>query len=290
MQVRPLQPDDSDPLRGLVEACRAYAAPTAFPAAEDVASLLADPGVASKGQLWEASDQAVAWCLAQPEFGNLLFDVHPDHRSTEQDDAVLAAGLNRLALTDSATAETPLESDDAWREQLLHRWGFQDTDQDVVHLQLQRINRRPVRLPDGWRVRPLGDDLDRYVELHRAAFGTQYLTVERRAIWLDEPGYDPELDLLVEDADGEPVAFCVCWTPPGRPAELGTIGVRPDRRGEGLGRQVARAALARLAERGAQQVALSTSSTNTAMLAVARGEGFVEVRRTRWLRREVVRS
>ena len=62
------------------------------------------------------------------------------------------------------------------------------------------------------------------------------------------------------------------------------------RSGRGLGRQVTRAALARLAERQVQQVVLSTSSTNAAMLAVARKEGFVEVRRTRWLRRKIVRS
>ena len=288
--ARDLRPDDADQLRQLIDACRAYAAPDAFPAVEDVASLLADPHLARKGALWPNGHEATAWCLAQPEFGNLLFDVHPARRTVDQEDDVLTTGLERLATADTDTADTPVESDDRWRGQLLHRWGFEDTNQDVIHFALQQSQPAAVRLPEGWRVRPLGGELDRYVALHRAAFGTDYLTVERRATWAQEPGYDPELDLIVEDADGQPVAFCVCWAPTGQPAELGTIGVRPDQQGRGLGRQVARAALARLAERQTTQVKLSTSSTNAAMLAVAGKEGFVEVRRTRWLRRKVVRS
>lgn len=296
MPARDLSPDDADQLRQLIDACRAYAAADAFPADEDVASLLADPELARKGALWQGSPEATAWCLAQPEFGNLLFDVHPARRTTELEDAVLSTGLERLtglerrATADTETVDTPVESDDSWRGQLLHRWGFEDTAQDVIHFALRQSQPATVRLPDGWRVRPLGGELDRYVELHRAAFGTDYLTVQRRATWAQEPGYDPELDLIVEDADGQPLAFCVCWAPVGQPAELGTIGVRPDQQGRGLGRQVARAALARLAERQAKEVKLSTSSTNAAMLAVARKEGFSEVRRTRWLRRKVVRS
>jgi ribosomal protein S18 acetylase RimI-like enzyme len=179
-----------------------------------------------------------------------------------------------------------LESDDDWRAESLRRWGFARLGEDVIHLQAFLVAPQPAPLPPGYTIRPVGDRLSRYVSLHRAAFGTTYLTVERRVTWLDEPGYDPELDLVLADPAGDLLAFCVCWVH-GSVAELGTIGVRPDRRRQGLGRLMARTALRRLADRGVGAVRMSTSATNAGMLAVAAAEGFTEERRTSWLRRRV---
>jgi RimJ/RimL family protein N-acetyltransferase len=286
MRTRGLQPDDGAWLRDLVAACRASDTAYAFPAPQDVAALLADDQLPGKGRIWELGGRPAAWCLAQPEFGNLLFDIHPDFRAVAFADDVVSTALALMRELDTSTADTPLESDDGWREPVLRRWGFSDTGEDVIHL-CGEIGGRlpPVQLPDGWHVRPLGDDIDGYVALHRAAFGTTYLTRERRATWHDEPGYRPELDLVLTDDSAELVAFCVSWEHAGGRAELGTVGVRPDHRGRGLGHLVVRAALHRLAERAVRSVTMSTSSANAAMLAVARAAGLAEHRRTRWLRR-----
>ena len=285
MSSRELKPTDDPGVRAVVAAARAAGAAHAFPAPDDVPSLLADGEDAIAGRIWESEGSTVAWCLAQPELGNLLFDVHPDSRADGLEDDVVTSGLALLRLRGRSTADTPLESDDAWRAPLLRRWEFLDSGEDVVHL-CARLTQPlpPVRLPQGWRVRPLGGDIDAYVRLHRAAFGTTYLTRERRAAWHDQPGYDPELDRVLIDDRGDLVAFCVCWATGGS-AELGTIGVLPEHRGHGFGRQIAREALHRLTERGVRDVTMSTSSTNVAMLAVAAAEGFVEERRTHWLRR-----
>lgn len=58
--ARDLSNDDADQLRRLISACRAYAAPAAFPALADVASLLTDPDLASKGALWQGNEAAAA--------------------------------------------------------------------------------------------------------------------------------------------------------------------------------------------------------------------------------------
>jgi len=287
MSGRGLMPNDVESLRDLVAAARAAGAPEAFPSTDDVASLLADGELAVMGRIWfTGAGSAAAWCLAQAELGNVLFDVHPDCRTRALEDDVLSTGVAALRQRERPSADTPLESDDKWRKGLLRRWGFEEAAASVVHLQARLTEHRPpVRLSTGWRVRTLGGDVDAYVDLHRAAFGTTYLTRERRLTWHDEPGYDPELDLVLVDADGRLVGFCVCWSPGGGSAELGTIGVLPDCRGRGLGRQIAQAALHKLAARGVREVTLSTSSNNAPMRAVAAAEGFVEQRRTSWLRR-----
>jgi RimJ/RimL family protein N-acetyltransferase len=287
---RELKPTDAQSIREVVAAARKSGAPHAFPGLDDVASLLADGEEALQGRIWAGGGSTAAWCLAQPELGNLLFDLHPNSRADALEDEVVGWGLEALQLRDRPTADTPLESDDAWRAAVLRRWAFQDSGEDVVHLRTRLTGQLPpIQLPEGWRVRPLGADIDAYVRLHRAAFGTTYLTKERRAAWHEQPGYQPELDLVLTDASGNLVGFCVCWAP-GDSAELGTIGVLPEHRGRGFGRQIAREALHKLAERGLRDVTMSTSSANAAMLAVAAAEGFVEQRRTHWLHRATTTS
>jgi len=69
----------------------------------------------------------------------------------------------------------------------------------------------PPELPPGFSIRSLVgvNDVDAWVALHRAAFGTQNMTVEYRLAMLDAPGYDPELDLVVMASGGELSAYCV---------------------------------------------------------------------------------
>jgi mycothiol synthase len=106
---------------------------------------------------------------------------------------------------------------------------------------------------------------------------------------------DPTIDdadtlVLEEDGTGDLVGFCA--TAPTRidgrvepRAEIWTIGVRPDRQGRGLGRQLLRWGVRRLREIGVEEVTLSVNARNDRALALYEAEGFVRSRaRQRWAR------
>jgi mycothiol synthase len=96
---------------------------------------------------------------------------------------------------------------------------------------------------------------------------------------------------VVEDvATGELVAFCA--TTPIRTdgivagdGEIWTIGVRPDRQGAGLGRQLLRWGARRLRSIGVSTVSLSVNGRNERALGLYESDGFVRSRtRERWAR------
>jgi hypothetical protein len=63
----------------------------------------------------------------------------------------------------------------------------------------------------GWGVEFIGRAARQENGKHRAAFGTEYLTVEERLATMREPEYDPELDLLAVAPDGRLAAYCMCF-------------------------------------------------------------------------------
>lgn len=275
---------DLDGLVGLVVVCRTAGGAHAFPAGTDIAWLLAEPDAREDARCWrDERGELVAFAMAQPAFGNVLFDVHPSVRATMAT-TVVDTVLAMLAESGSETADTPLESDDAWRRDVLTRAGFDPTGDDVVHLRTDDpAAYRVDDLPDDVTVTSNVDDLDAYVTAHRAAFGTTYLTRARREAWSATEGYDPAYDLALH-VGGTLAAFAVAYLRDGE-AEIGVVGVVPEHRARGLARLAVGLVLDRLVAAGASSAWLSTSSTNAAMLAVARACGFAEFRRTSWWRR-----
>lgn len=282
MIIKPLGLNDTAALKGLVVECRSAGGSHAYPQTGDVPSVLAHRSVTANGQAWWDDEGMVAWALAQPDFGNVLFDVAPGLRSLPFEDDVLRFALERLAAAGATTADTPVEGDDSWRLEVLTRHGFDASGDSVIHLWSTSPREHPAApAPPGLRVRELGDRVQDYVDAHRAAFGTQYLTPEMRLAWQDELGYDAALDLALVDDTDRIVAFAVSYLR-SDVGEIGTVGVVPDRKGRGLSTVVVAAALDRLGTAGASSVTMSTSSTNAPMLATARRAGFTEVRRTTW--------
>lgn len=283
--ARPLSSADTAALRRLVADCRSASGSHAYPQPDDVPSVLAHPSVGANGQTWSDGGDIVAWALAQPDFGNVLFDVGPSARTAALDDEVLGFAVRRLAGARVAAADTPVESDDGWRQNVLVRNGFGDSGDSVVHLLSTSPSEHPAAsAPPGLQVQELGNRVQDYVDAHRAAFGTQYLTSAVRLAWQAEPGYDPRLDLVLVDESDRIHAFAVSYLP-GEVGQIGTVGVIPELKGRGLSLVIVAAALDRLVAAGATSVTMSTASTNAPMLATARRTGFSEERRTTWWHR-----
>jgi mycothiol synthase len=138
-------------------------------------------------------------------------------------------------------------------------------------------------------------DVDGWIALFNAAFADHATPLQLDpafiAAGLDDPANDDADLLVLEDrASGELVGFCA--TAPNRTAgkispkgEIWTIGVRPDRQGEGLGRELLRWGLARLQSLGVTEIDLSVNARNERALHLYEAEGFIRTRtRERWAR------
>jgi mycothiol synthase len=151
--------------------------------------------------------------------------------------------------------------------------------------------------PDGLVGRPFDRerDVEPWVRVFNAAFADHptplQLDPQFIAAGLDDPdNEDADLTMVEEAASGEIVGFCAADVARregvvGDHAELWAIGVRPDRQGRGLGRQLVRAGVERVRSIGVPNVSLSVNGRNESALGLYESEGFVRVRtRDRWAR------
>ena len=150
--------------------------------------------------------------------------------------------------------------------------------------------------PDGHVARSFQspDDVAPWVALFNAAFAEHATPLQLDesfiAAGLDDPAIDDSDTLLVADPGGTLVGFCA--TAPDRRdgivgdrGEIWTIGVRPDRQGRGLGRQLLRWGVGRLRDLDVQHIHLSVNGRNEHALRLYEDEGFVRIRtRERWAR------
>lgn len=150
-------------------------------------------------------------------------------------------------------------------------------------------------IPPGYTFRTVtSDEAETWTALYNDAFSDHWdhhpLSVERvRWIW-QQSFYQPELDLVLTDAAGAPVAFCVCEFNPDDPDRAGWIellGVRRDRRGLGLGTTLLTAGLEQLRAAGAQAARLIVDAESlTGATRLYERAGFTVTRRsTRFMRR-----
>lgn len=115
-------------------------------------------------------------------------------------------------------------------------------------------------LPEGFVLRPLAgrSEVAAYVDLHRAAFGTNNMTESWRKAVLAQPGYQPELDLVVQAPDGRLAGFCIGWlgrSPGGELCgQVEPMGVHADFRRLGLGRALLVETFRRMAGLGVGRV------------------------------------
>jgi mycothiol synthase len=151
--------------------------------------------------------------------------------------------------------------------------------------------------PAGTTARPFDRtrDVQPWIDLFNLAFADHATPLQLDASFivpgLEDPALaDADTELVEDTASGELVGFCA--TAPIRRdgtivphAEIWTIGVRPDRQGGGLGRQLLRWGVRYLRSIGAPAVSLSVNARNERALGLYESEGFVRsATRERWAR------
>jgi ribosomal protein S18 acetylase RimI-like enzyme len=174
----------------------------------------------------------LAWAMRALKGGDVDFLVHPG--SPELLDEVLEWAGSAAVWTLEARAEP-----------LLGR-GYERGGEEWYEHHVGTLDALPAAsVPAGFRVRPVEPgELERRVDVHRAAFAPSTVVPQSYARVQASPPYRHELDWVAEAPDGRFAAFALCWLDEAiGVAELEPVGTHPDFRRLGLARAVSIAAL-----------------------------------------------
>ena len=289
--------DDNTDLEAMI-ALLTRTRPTAqiadFPGIYDLQELMPQPEIQAGMRLWYGSNGSLhAFAIVHTLYRNIYFEIAPEIWDDAIAQELFAWGTACIqkAYADAAapiTLDTSCRENDVKRLSLLQQNGF--VPDRVCSLNLARSLRVPISeptLPAGFSIRPVAgeDEVEALVALHRAAFGTDNMTVAERLAMMRAPEYDRELDLIAVAPDGRCAAFCVGSISAAENSHSSQktgftdpVGTHPDFQRRGLARALLLTGMRLLQERGMETAVLGTSSENIAMQKTAESVGFT----TQW--------
>lgn len=248
-------------------------------------------------RLWKHGQQLAGFAFVD-DYNNLWFDADPTMPDLDQIyTEMIAWGVDCLCQRNLERGETNsldacCDPRQSRRVGVLLAHGFKP--QSVTTMRFSRLLSAPITpfpFPAGYALRSVNgiEEVDRLVALHRAAFGTDNMTVEQRVAMMQAPHYRRDLDLVVTTQAQELAAFCVCGLD-GSQQKIGytdPVGVHPRHQRLGLGKAVLSAGLVMLRDAGAEIAELGTSSENIAMQKLADSVGFVCESEKQWFSLEI---
>ncbi|GAC1446120.1 MAG: hypothetical protein NVSMB52_09660 [Chloroflexota bacterium] len=250
---------------------------------------LTAPEAAAPGgiQIWE--DGRGDLCAYAHLWGGLVdHGALPDRDTPELWAEIIKWARGRLCADASCWNDNPklysaCRESDASRREFMTNAGFSPASWCLVHLRRLLEGDIPAPpLPNGFSLRPLRgkEEVEAYVQTHRAAFDSTAVTFEWRSRTLLDPNYCEETDIVAISPDGRMAAFAVCWPvilASGHTiAQVEPMGVHPDFRGMGLGRAVLCEGFQRLQRLRAESVDIEYVDWNGAAKALYESVGFVQ--------------
>ena len=234
--------------------------------------------------IWENDNGTGAWAVYLSPWWNLDFAIHPSLLGSGFLKEIFTWGAAEMQMFATRSGEGFWGSVEFFEDmqgvdqtiKVLEDLGFQPFNWSTVRLEKDLAESPPLPdLPNGYAIRPLRGlaEVDAYVRLHQAAFGSDKMTRDWRERSLKHPFYRPEIDLVVVNPDDQPVGFCVCWVLDGI-GQIEPLGVHPDYQGMGLGRALEAAALGVMWEQGAKKIRVDHVSLNEAAIALSLQTGF----------------
>jgi mycothiol synthase len=275
---------------------------TDYPSAADLHELLCSRTIQASTRLWfDEQDRLAAFALVDSS-DNIWFE----HREFDPDTQLelvkwgLECMERRPHFPDvPQTLDTSCGEDDVDRIALLKHHGFlRQANRTVRRSRDLRLGIPLPALPSGFEIRALRGrhEVEPWVQLHRAAFGTQHMTIEERRAMMDGPDYEPQLDLVAVDADDRLVAYCMCWIRRDENARTGRseghtdpVATHPDYQGRGLAKVLLFRGLRMLQDRGVSIAVMGTDSANERMQRVALVVGFSVESSRIWYSKPVMR-
>ncbi len=257
-------------------------------------------------RVWvDATDRLIGFAIMNRRFGSLYFwrteavRLQPQLEGSAVETQIITWALKRRreGEPDRAVVRCQVREDNVALVEFLEHQGFVPHDLYTIRMIRPLSQSIPEpQLPAGFTLRHVAGEheVEDYVAMHRDAFGTANMTVDRRLAFMRDAAYIPELDLIIVSPDGMFAAFCVCsvdkeentlsgqkegWTDP--------IGTRPAFRRCGLARAVLVAGLQRLRACGMDKAVVGTGSWNVATQRLCESVGFRTLYNVVWYTREV---
>ncbi len=245
-------------------------------------------------QLWYQDNHLLAFAFVDP-YNNLCFEVDSKYPLETCFSDIVAWGVACMQKrnADSGKQETLDASCFAinkTRVNLLREFGFElDT---IRSFSYERDLAKPITntlLPTGFTFSHIKGEhqVEQLVTLHRAAFRTQYMTVEERLAIMRTSNYEMTLDLLVLAPNGSFAAYCTCEVENEDKGSTDPIAVHPSYQAKGIGKAILTKGLEALKAKHISKVYLGTSSRNTAMMQLAESVGFRVVSEKLWFAKVV---
>ncbi|HOU13510.1 MAG TPA: GNAT family N-acetyltransferase [Anaerolineae bacterium] len=263
------------------------------PSEVDLRELLALPAVQNNTRLWFDADARLVGFAFVDHYNNLCFEF--DDPGIESEIVAWGVQCIRRAIEaegEALTLDASCGEDNTNCIALLERHGFIRQALRSLHLVCSLHAPIPApQLPAGFSIRHVTGEheVEALVALHRAAFGTENMTVEERLAMMRTPEYDAELDLVAVAPDGRLAAYCMVSISQEENARTGRnegytdpVATHPDFRRLGLARALLLTGLYALQQRGIDTACLGTSDDNVAMQQTALAVGFRVQSTTLW--------
>ncbi len=267
-----------------------------YPTPTDLEEHLASQRIRSTTRLWWDADRLAAWVYVD-DFNNLLWEIEPQY-VPEIGAALVDWGVAILRSRSAAEKPDSLDAgcreDDPQRVRFLEQHGFRRTRNVTLHMQRDLSQPIPEAvLPEGFSIRSVSgkEQAAAIAALHRAAFGTDFMTTENRLAIMNTSTYDPGLDLLVmAPAHQKPslAAYCTCSV--NEQDKIGTtdpVATHPVYQKRGLARALILTGLGKLKQRGMHTAGLGTSAENLALRRTAESVGYYIDHTIIWLEKRM---
>lgn len=185
------------------------------PVRADIEENLATSAIRLNTRIWLDNNQPVGWAYVD-EFNNLWWELDRQYEERLGEEIVgWGESCLRKSLTQGETSnlDTNCREDYAERISFLYRYDFEPTGEFNISMRRQLSEPMPaLELPEGFVIRPIRGthEAEAVATMHRAAFGTDNMTTEKRLAIMSTSEYDPTLDLIVVAPDGKFAANCIC--------------------------------------------------------------------------------
>jgi ribosomal protein S18 acetylase RimI-like enzyme len=280
-------PDDLAAVLALVRA-RPASRVNDYPSLADLQELFCRAEIQANSCLWFANGKPLAGFAFNdhyPDFSGMSFEFAPQSAEIGSEMIHWCLENFRQHRQDQATQiQLSVAPENTGQIQLLQAHGFRQENWHLVVMTRSLSDPIPSpQLPEGFSIRNFRgeDELDDWVALHRAAFGTQNLTAEHRRTWMQGPGYTPALDLVAVAPNGTLAAYGYYSIHPEenehsekRTGRVDSAGTLPVYRRMGLARALLLAGLPILKASGMETASLTTASYSAAMQQAAYRAGF----------------